>query len=137
MNWGKGIIIGLIAFMTFISVLVFKMFSTAEDGFDKDYYEKGLAFDKEYDLKQNVITDNAQPKVSQDDDFVNITFSKIDSGSVIFKRPSNQKQDVFFNVDQKEIQIPKSSLAKGEWKLQLKWTAENKNYLYETNLFMP
>ena len=123
--------------MGFITVLAIKMINSKEDAFDKDYYEKGLAFDKEYDLKQNVIKDKTLPKISQKDDFVNITFQKVDSGTIVFKRPSNQKQDISFNAIQQEMKINKSSLAKGEWRLQIRWTANSKQYLYETNLFIP
>ncbi len=137
MNWGKGLVIGLAAFMIFITVLVVKMFSTAEDGFDKDYYEKGLTYDLDYQQRQQVITDHAQPRVTQNDDYVNIRFSAVDSGTVKFKRPSNQNKDQIFAFTDSIVQIPKTSFEKGEWKLVIGWSANQKQYLFDTNLFMP
>lgn len=137
MNWGKGLIIGLVAFMIFITVLVVKMFNTAEDSFDKDYYEKGLTYDVDYQQKQQVITDKATPKVTQTGDYVSIHFNVVDSGVLKFKRPSNQKKDQAFTFKSSKVLIPKSNFAKGEWRLIIHWYANNKKYLFETNLYMP
>ncbi len=136
MNWGKGLVIGLGAFMIFITVLVVQMFRTAEDSIEKDYYEKSLNYDVDYDQMQQVITDKAQPEVKQNDEFLNINFAAIDSGTVIFKRPSDSKKDQIFAIDQKQIQLPKTGFEKGEWRIIIRWTADNKKYLYQTNLFM-
>lgn len=137
MNWGKGLIIGLAAFMIFITVLVVQMFRTAEDSFDKDYYEKGLTYDVDYQQMQQVVTDKAQPSIQQNDEFVTITFMDIDSGTVNFKRPSDRAKDQLFSFNQKEVQLPKASFDKGEWRIVIRWTAGRKKYLYQTNLFMP
>ena len=137
MNWGKGLIIGLVAFMTFISVLVIQMFRTAEDSFDKDYYEKGLTYDIDYQQKQQVINDKATPNILQTDDFISIKFTSVDSGTVNFKRPSDSKKDQIFFFDNANVLIPRPSLEKGEWKIIIHWTANQKKYLYETNMYMP
>lgn len=137
MNWGKGLVIGLAAFMIFITVLVVKMFSTAEDSFDKDYYEKGLAYDQIYDLKQNVINDQVEPIISQNDKDVSIRFKLVDSGFVEFKRPSSEIKDQVFTFKNNEVHISKSNFEKGEWKLVMNWSASGKKYLFERNLYMP
>jgi len=136
MNWGKGLIIGLGAFMLFITILVVQMFRTAEDSFDKDYYEKGLNYDVDYQLKQQVITDHAEPKISQTADFISINLLTADSGTVKFKRPSSSQKDEFFSYNNVQIEIPKTSITKGEWKIILHWYANQKEYLFEQNLFV-
>lgn len=136
MNWGKGLVIGLAAFMIFITVLVVQMFRTAEDSFDKDYYEKGLAYDKEYEQKQQVITDSAQPIIKQTDDYITLSFAGVDSGTVNFKRPNDRSKDQRFSVNIAEVQFPKTEFEKGEWTIVINWTANNKKYLYQTNLFL-
>lgn len=137
MNWGKGLVIGLATFMIFITVLVVQMFRTAEDSFDKDYYEKGLAYDVDYDQMQQVIKDKVQPAVTQDDEFITINFTAVDSGEMSFKRPSDRAKDQHFAFDKKEVQLPKSGFDKGEWKVVIHWTVAQKKYLYQTNVFMP
>lgn len=137
MNWGKGLVIGLAAFMLFITVLVVQMFRTAEDSIETDYYEKGLHYDVDYNQMQQVITDKAQPIVTQTNEFVNVKFVEVDSGAINFKRPSDSKKDQIFSFDKKEVQFPKSDFEKGEWKLIIRWTVGAKKYLSQTNLFMP
>ena len=56
MNWGKGLVIGLGLFMSFIVFLVVMMLNTPEDSFDKNYYEKGLAYDLDYQKKSRPIS---------------------------------------------------------------------------------
>ncbi len=136
MNWGKGLIIGLASFMIFITVLVVQMFRSAEDSFDKDYYEKGLAYDIDYEQQQQVITDNAQPLITQTDDYITISFLSVDSGTVSFKRPSDRTKDQTFSFEQKDIQLPKSDFEKGGWRIVINWSSDQKKYRYQTNLFM-
>ncbi|HEX7367547.1 MAG TPA: FixH family protein [Pelobium sp.] len=137
MNWGKGLVIGLASFMIFITVLVVQMFRTAEDSFDKDYYEKGLTYNTEYDQRQQVITDHAQPVIKQTDDYVSISFVGLDSGTVNFRRPSDSKKDQLFSVNHTDVKFPKADFEKGEWRIIINWSANQKKYIYQTNLFMP
>lgn len=136
MNWGKGLVIGLATFMIFITVLVVQMFRTAEDSFDKDYYEKGLAFDIDYNQQQQVITDNAEPIIKQTNDHVILSFGGVDSGTVNFKRPSDHTMDQSFSFNQKDIQFPKSNFEKGGWRIVIRWTTDQKKYLYQKNIFL-
>ncbi|RKD16190.1 hypothetical protein BCY91_04740 [Pelobium manganitolerans] len=136
MNWGKGLVLGLAAFMIFITLLVVQMFRTAEDSFDKDYYEKGLAYDVDYQQMQQVIKDKAAPSLRQDDNFVQIDFAKVDSGTVNFKRPSDRKKDQLYSFNEREVRLPKSAFEKGEWRIIIHWTADGKKYLYQSNMFM-
>jgi hypothetical protein len=136
MNWGKGLVIGLVLFMSFITILVVLMFRSAEDSFDKDYYEKGLAYDVEYQQKQQVITDQAEPTISYNDEVLSITFKAADSGQINFKRPSSKKEDKVINFTDNEVNIKRKELLNGEWKIILKWTYDQKNYLYEKSIFL-
>lgn len=136
MNWGKGLVIGLVLFMSFITILVVLMFRSAEDSFDKDYYEKGLAYDVEYEQKQQVITDQAEPTISYNDEVLSITFKAADSGQINFKRPSSKKEDKVINFTDNEVNINRKELLNGEWKIILKWTYDQKNYLYEKSIFL-
>lgn len=136
MNWGKGLVISLVLFMSFITILVVLMFRSAEDSFDKDYYEKGLAYDVEYQQKQQVITDQAEPTISYNDEVLSITFKAADSGQINFKRPSSKKEDKVINFTDNEVNINRKELLNGEWKIILKWTHNQKNYLCEKNIFL-
>jgi hypothetical protein len=136
MNWGKGLVIGLAAFMLFITVLVIQMLNAAEDSFDKDYYEKGINYDKDYLLKQQVITDAANPKIAQQLDTISVNFIAVDSLKVTFKRPSSSQKDIVLYYYSPLVKIPKANITKGEWKIILHWYANKKEYLFEQNLFI-
>lgn len=136
MNWGKGLVIGLVMFMSFITILVVLMFRSAEDSFDKNYYEKGLAFDIDYQKKQQVITDNAAPIIAYNDKMITITFKDVDSGQINFKKPSNQSDDRYINFTKNVVNISRKSILNGEWKVVLTWTANKKQYLYEQSIYL-
>jgi hypothetical protein len=137
MNWGKGLVIGLGLFMSFVIFLVVMMFQAPDDSYDKDYYEKGLAYDQEYKQKKQVIQDQATPQVQVKDDFVYISFKGLTKGSVEFKRPSDKGLDKTFELKDKQVKIPRASLTKGEWKLIMRWQNQDKSYWHEENLFLP
>ncbi len=64
MNWGTKLVIAMALFMTFIIALSTKMIlSDKDDLVDKDYYEKGLNYDLDYQRKQNMENDKAEPKI--------------------------------------------------------------------------
>nr|MBC7611586.1 FixH family protein [Pseudopedobacter sp.] len=137
MNWGRSIILVLIIFMGFITILAIKMTYSKDDAFDKDYYEKGLAFDQEYDLKQNVINDQVTPSIILNDSTLLLVFKSLDQGSIKFKRPSDKTKDILLNIDASTVTIPRTKFEKGEWRLVINWSASNKNYLFEKSLYIP
>ena len=136
MNWGKGIVIGLAAFMSFVVFLVVLMFRAPDDSYDKDYYEKGLSYDKEYTQKQNVLDDNAKPEITFEGAKLMILFKAIESGKLTLYRPSDNKLDQVFDLKHQQTEINTNDLAKGEWKLIAEWNYSGKSYLYEQNVFI-
>ncbi|ADY50954.1 FixH family protein [Pseudopedobacter saltans DSM 12145] len=136
MNWGKGIVIGLAAFMSFVLCLVILMFRAPDDSYDEDYYEKGLSYDKEYGQKQNVLDDNAKPKVIIEDKKITVSFNGLDSGKLTFYRPANNKLDRIYKLSEVQTEIATNNLEKGEWKLISEWHYKGKPYLYEQSVFI-
>jgi len=136
MNWGKGLMIGLGLFMAFVVFLVVMMFRSPDDTFDKDYYEKGLAYNQEYKAKKRVFDDGATPKVTMRQEMVLVNFIALDSGKLEFWRPSNKEMDKSFVLKTKELKIPIETLTKGQWKMIAKWKVGEKAYLYEKNIFI-
>jgi nitrogen fixation protein FixH len=140
MNWGTKIILGMCTFMLFIIGMVVYMFKVHgnDDLVEEDYYEKGINYNEEYTAKQNLINDNASPKITISDN--QIIFQLIDSATydLTLLRPSAKKDDLKLNgqtvSDSHLIIVDKKTLAKGTWLLNLKWTSNGKNYLYKSNL---
>lgn len=131
-------VLGLASFMGFVIFLVVLMFRAPDDSFDKDYYEKGLAYDEEYKQKKQVLIDSAAPIVKLDgEDAFSIEFSSIDSGKLKLIRPSNHLEDKEYVLSENKTMINTQELKKGEWNLSIHWKADQKDYLFEKNLFIP
>lgn len=137
MNWGKGLVIGLGSFMAFVLCLVVLMFQAPDDSFDKDYYEKGLAYDEEYNQKKRVLTDNAAPVIKLEKNSFYVEFSAIDYGELKLQRPSSHLDDEEYVLMDRKTIISTERLKKGEWNLIIKWKVNNTDYLFEKNLFIP
>lgn len=136
MNWGKGIVIGLAAFMSFVIFLVILMFKAPDDSYDKDYYEKGLSYDRQYEQKQNVLNDNAKPDIVLDNTKLVVLFKALQSGKLTLYRPSDNKLDRVFDLKDQQIEIMTKDIAKGDWKLIAEWNHNGKSYLYEQSVFI-
>lgn len=139
MNWGKGIIGGMVLFMLFIISMCVYMFMIPEDGYDHQYYEKGLNFDKDFNKEQQVQQDHAQPLIEVSGKTVSITFMKPAAGTIKFVRPASEALDNVIKLDStsgQRIDIPVQRLATGRWQLVLNWESGHKAYLYQQEIYI-
>ncbi len=137
MNWGKGLAIGMGAFMLFIISMGAYMFGQASDEYDHQYYEKGPAFDSVYNQRKQVITDNVQPKICIDRSTLHVDFVQPANGNVRFERladPSLNKVVAFTSTGQNGIDIPLSGFKTGRWDLSFQWVNKGKKYLYQKQI---
>ncbi|MDB5005539.1 MAG: nitrogen fixation protein FixH [Mucilaginibacter sp.] len=139
MNWGKGIVGGMIIFMLFIiSMCVYMIMSPADD-YDHQYYEKGLSFSKDYDKEIQVVKDHAQPVIIINSITMRLVFNKPAIGKITFLRPSNQYQDRVFKIDTHAgplVYLPLNSIEKGKWRLLIEWESERKLYMFQKEVFI-
>lgn len=139
MNWGTKLVIGMGLFMAFIiTLVVFMMRSDSDDLVDKDYYQKGIEYDKEYARKNQVQQDQAAPEISVGDS-LKITFKHPAIGSIRFLHPSNNKNDRTLSMEtnkNNEFVLPLNETSKGHWKLILEWKSGEKDYLFEKNILI-
>jgi hypothetical protein len=139
MNWGKGIIAGMAAFMLFILSMCIYMFNAPVDDYDHQYYEKGLSFNKDHDREEQVNKDHAEPTISQNNNKLTIAFSEPVIGKVSFMRPSDKALDRSFNLnsgDAKSAEIDLQGVAKGPWQLTFDWKSGHKAYLYHKEVYI-
>lgn len=139
MNWGLKIILGLGAFIVFITGAGIYMVSKNEDTLEvEDYYEKSLSYDEVYQSKQNVLDDSARPAVRAKNDTLYIFFSKPhNEGELMFKRPSDKSLDITlpFVTKNQYYSLPATSFAKGSWRLEISWKQRGKAYISDHNLY--
>jgi len=136
MNWGKGIVFGMAAFVIFIVGMCVYMVSSPTDSFDHEYYEKGLDFDHDFSREQQVVKDHAQPIIQLGADKIEFTFAQPAKGTIKFMRPSSTSSDKIYQINSAQAEIPITSLAAGDWQLVFEWTSNKKAYLYQKEIYI-
>lgn len=141
MNWGTKIILGMIAFMLFIVGMVVYMFKINDDDalVEKDYYEKGINYDQEYDAQKNTLDDNFVPKIEITSTQIIIQLKEAASSYKLkILRPSAAKEDINREGipvgDHNIILVDKTKMSPGLWMLSLEWKSNEKPYLYKKDI---
>ncbi len=143
-NWGVGIVIGFIIFMSFILFMVVKMMTNDNLNHDlvtEDYYKKELVFQEEIDAETNAQLLEENIAIIRDENVLVIVFpsqftlSKIE-GKVSFYRPSNKKLDFEIPIvlSSNKLIIPKKQLVDGRWNISVIWEYEGVKYLYRDKI---
>ncbi len=143
-NWGTGIVIAFVLFISFIMYFVINMNLNKKYNHDlvtEDYYQEELLHQNEIDkvdnakeLKENVSwkkTDNGiLISFPKDLDFKNIT------GKVLLYRPSNKKLDfeIPISLSDNYLLIPKTELLDGRWNIKVDWKYDGELYLYKESI---
>jgi len=142
MNWGTKIVLGMIAFMLFIVAMVAYMFSVhGNDALvDEDYYEKGIKYNQEYDAKQNVSVDHAQPKITVSRYQIVIELKDSASYELKLMRPSTVKDDIKTKGNTignaNLIVIATQKMPPGLWFMELKWRSKGKDYQFAKSIML-
>lgn len=128
-------------FMMFIIAMATKMFISAgdDDLVDKDYYEKGLAYDQDYDQQQNALRDSVMPSLITDQNGINISFNTPVKYKIFCQRPSDSRLDRVFESTAESktmVFLSRNELKSGPWNLRLEFTAGGKQYLVEREIIM-
>ncbi len=134
-NWGTGIFIFLVLFLLGSAAFIVFAFRQDVNLVHKDYYEKGVDYTEQMNVNaRSVEFKNAITTGLQNDIFlIDIEESlaaRIDSGTVLFFRPSNSKNDISIPLDKlaKKVTIPKEELLNGRYILKLTWYSEGLRY---------
>lgn len=139
MNWGKGIIGGMVLFMLFIIGMSIKMFSVPADDFDKQYYEKGLNFNNDQTREERVIKSHAKPAVAIGNGQIRLTFARPVKGTAKLFRPDNKLLDTVFHINSgagNVVTIPLHNVKVGQWQLLLDWQSNQQYYLYNQEIYI-
>lgn len=141
MNWGKGLTIAIIAFMSFILYMVITLMTKGNaDLVSEDYYKKEIEYEKEITALKN--SENAIEKVTikNKGEFILFQFpttKEIDNIEIHLLRPNNDKADLTFSEkDTKNVMIEKKKLEKGIYKATISYTSEGKLFLQKEELII-
>lgn len=139
-NWGKGILLGMGAFVLYITAMGVYMFAQSSDEYDKQYYEKGLAYDSVYNQERAVVLDKVQPKIILAQNDMHVAFVRPANGTVQFERladPSLNRLIAFEAHTAGDVNIDVAKFKKGRWDLTFRWTNAGKKYTYQQRIDLP
>jgi hypothetical protein len=134
-NWGTGIALFLTLFI--IALISFVIFAWRQDVnlVHKDYYEKGVDYSARMDMDTRSAPYLDLISIDNRDDSVCITFPKnladrIDSGMVLFFRPSGHLLDTIFPLAFHDSLVftDKTRLVPGRYIIKVSWFSEGQAY---------
>lgn len=143
-NWGTGIVLAFIGFISFIMYFVITM--NIDDKYDhdlvtEDYYKEELEFQNDIDKETNAkaLTENINWKIV--DKGLLITFPETlvveeISGKVFLYRPSNKQLDfeIPISLSNHNLLIPDKRLLDGRWNINVDWQYNGISYLYKKEI---
>lgn len=138
MNWGNWILTTFILFALFVAALVTVCVRQDVSLVTKEYYKEELAYQEQFERKQNAGELNVKPVLSiTSGKFLEVQYDKlneISSGKVKLFRPSDAAldQDFIIQTTADSVQrFPLSMVKKGLYKARMQWTMDGKEYYIE------
>ena len=144
-NWGKGIVIAIVLFMSFILYFVIKVQSDSKydnEMVTEDYYRKEKLVQGNIESIQNANNLSQKVTIAKTAEGITIGFpSNFDytkiKGKVSLYRPSNQQLDFenSISLSGSDLLIPKHNLVGGLWDITVAWEYEGKKYLSKEEIY--
>src|SRR5690606_34609728 len=141
LNWGTGIVLAFIAFMSFI--LYFVITINTDSAYDHDmvtesYYKKELAFEKQRNKEQKSKDLGLDLLVNKTENGLVVSSpEKLDasaiSGSACLYRTSDKQREfeVPITLSGSNLLIPEQSLSAGRWNVEITWAYNKEEYFYQ------
>jgi hypothetical protein len=140
MNWGKGIIIAMGAFMSFILFMVFTLMSKSTDLESEDYYKKEIEYEQEMNALKNASQLKENAKIDLTEEYVVVvlpTKEQVSNVQIALFRPDNKKKDKLLNENNsKTIMIAKNTLLKGRYNVAIKYEINGKKILQKEEIMI-
>lgn len=142
-NWGTGIVVVSLLFMSFIVTLVVKTYKHKVDLVSEDYYSQELVFQERINKMNNASALVSKVSWETGDKNIVVQFPKqADSsvtGTIEFFRPSDSGKDLSIPVqlDREGKQaIDRTLLVQGLYKIKIDWVMDHKGYYIEEDIFI-
>ncbi len=146
LNWGFGIVLAFIGFISFIMYFVITMSTNNNYKHDlvaSDYYNRELNFQKKIDATKNAAKLKENIKIERSKEGVKIIFpaqfeAKLIKGNVFLYRPSNKQLDFEMPIavsDSSYLLMPDKRLLDGRWNIIVEWTYAKQSYLFKKEIF--
>lgn len=143
-NWGTGIVIAIIGFISFILYFVITMSTNNDYSHDlvtEKYYQKELGFQSEIDAEKNALNLKEKITIQRIENGLQIDFPKDFNpkeieGKVFLYRPSNKQLDfeIPISISNTYLLVPEKRLVDGRWNINIAFKYKNKNYLIKKEI---
>lgn len=143
-NWGTGIVLAFIGFISFIMYFVITMSTSKKYDFElvtENYYGQELEFQHDIDKQNNAKTLEENISWSKTTEGILITFPKTFkaeaiTGNVFLYRPSNKQLDfeTAISLSDHNLLIPDKRLLGGRWNIKVDWQYKGNSYMYKKDI---
>ena len=143
-NWGTGIVLAFIGFISFIMYFVINMNINKKYDHDlvtEDYYKQELNFQNDLNKENNAKSLEIDLTWKKTEDGIIIMFpNNLDirdiKGKVFLYRPSNKQLDFesAISLSSHNLLIPDKRLLDGRWNLKVDWEYKGEAYLFKKEI---
>lgn len=140
MNWGHGIAVALIAFMSYIIYMGVVLISKNTDLVTPEYYKDEVKFEREINAQQNAFNTKSSLDLDLSDEglFIKLdTPNEVDLLAVTLYRPNGKERDINQESNGKSMFIESNMLAAGKYYITAEWEAQNKSFQMRDTLWIP
>ena len=143
-NWGTGVVLAFIGFISFIMYFVISMNTDSKYDHDlvsEDYYADELKYQGDINKLKSAktLTENITYKQNEAGLIIqfpeNIDTKKI-TGKVFLYRPSNKQLDfeITISLSNSNLLIPDKRLVDGRWNIKVDWQYNGNSYLFKESI---
>ena len=139
MNWGNRIVLAFVLFAAFIGYMVVRAFQEDFDLVAEDYYAQEINYEDKMVKLANAKNSEQQISIKQETEYVLVEFSdQTVSGTIEFYHPSKELFDKTYKINLKDgsQQIAKEDLVPGNYRININWNAEGKDFLQESKIYI-
>ncbi|EOZ92384.1 hypothetical protein A33Q_4477 [Indibacter alkaliphilus LW1] len=139
MDWGKGIVLTLVAFATImISMVVICVKQDDIHLVTQDYYEQEIKYQEQIDRMINASDLSSDALVYNEfQKLLTLNLNIGSKGTLHLFRPSDARLDQKIEFDITDLQanaVDVTSLKAGYWRVKLTWTEGGKDYYVEKKI---
>ena len=140
MNWGHGITIALILFMSYIAYMAVVLISKDTELVSVNYYKEEVLFEREINAQQNAINNKSDLTldVSPEGLFIQLeTEGNVDLLNITLYRSNAKGDDINIESKGKSVFIENSQLKKGRYLLTAEWQVQNQSFQMRDTVWIP
>ena len=144
LNWGWGITIFVLIFVTFILSLVYRCSQQQVDLVSEKYYENEIKFQQHINREKNTNSLTGNISLIESDSLITIQYpeaagQKKISGDIEFFKPDNAHKDLRLAVNADSglrQQVKLNALSKGYWDVKINWSVDSMPYYFEKRILV-